>query len=244
MNGSLQAFALVIGNARSGTTIVGSILNSHPEMLCANETKASRAFWQEWTREEIVAELESNCADPDQKSRFSAWGYAIPSAVKSSVTLLADKIWNPTLLLVAGNIGLLNRLSETMGAPVRLIHCVRNPFDAIATMHRRSGAPLEDRMLWYFMHCEAAEMLIARGDRPLHLVRHEELTADAEGVAGSMFRWLGYDADRAHLAQVRAAVHPEPNRSRNAVTWPQDLIREIEARAANYAFLNGYRFDS
>jgi hypothetical protein len=37
-------FALVVGNARSGTTIVGSIIDCHPNMLCANETRASARY--------------------------------------------------------------------------------------------------------------------------------------------------------------------------------------------------------
>jgi hypothetical protein len=244
MSGALQAFVLVIGNSRSGTTMVGSILDSHPAMLCAHETEASRAFWRGWTRAAIVAEVEKNSAEAAANQRPSeGYHYAIPSAPKAAVTLLADKVWNPALLLLAGDPGLLSRLSETMGAPVLLVHCVRNPFDVIATMHHRSGAALEDRMRWYFMHCEAAQTLIARNESPIHLVRSEELIADAEVIAGQLFNWLGAPASAAHLAHVRGVVRSKPNRSRDRVTWPAALIREIEARAAHYTFLSGYRFD-
>jgi hypothetical protein len=245
MEGALQAFVLVVGNSRSGTSMVGSILDSHPNMLCAHETKASRAFWDGWTREAIVAEIEENSAAALTHDRYSeGYRYAIPSAPKGEITLLADKIWNPALLLLAGDVGLLRGLSETMNAPVKLVHCVRNPFDVIATMSRRSGASLDDRARWFFMHCDAAEALMARGEAPIHLVRNEDLTAGAETVTQRLFAWLGYRAEPAHLAQVRGVVKAAPNRSRDSVTWPQELIGEIEARAGRYTFLDGYRFDN
>lgn len=245
MEGALQAFVLVIGNSRSGTSIVGSILDSHPNMLCAHETEASRAFWRDWSRDEIVAEIKANSAGAAENKRPSeGYEYGIQSAPKAQITLLADKIWNPALLLLAGDVGLLRGLSETMGTPIKLVHCVRNPFDVIATMHRRSGASLDDRARWYFMHCDAAAALMARDEAPLHLIRNEDLTADAEGAAKGLFDWLGYGAEPAHLARVRGVVKPAPNLSRNTVTWPQELIGEIEARARHYTFLDGYRFEN
>lgn len=239
-------FALVIGNGRSGTTIVGAILDAHPQIVCANETRASVAYWRDWTGDAIIADILANSEANRAAQRPSEeYLYAIDTPAKdvSSVTILADKIWNPTLLILAGAPRLISELSERV-APVSLLHCVRNPFDVIATMHRRSGASLEDRTRWYFMHCDAAQMLIDRGDAPLWTMRHEDLIADAGGVSASLFSWLGLSLAEERRDAILNRVFDAPRRTRDQVSWPADLRRAIEARARSHASLAGYSFEN
>jgi hypothetical protein len=66
-------FALVVGNARSGTTIVGSIIDCHPNMLCANETRASATYWGGLSQPDIVQELISNSETNLQNNRPSGY---------------------------------------------------------------------------------------------------------------------------------------------------------------------------
>jgi len=240
----MDAFALVVGNARSGSTLLGGILDSHPNVLCANESNASQIFWRGLSREAIVAEIEANSRDNAARGRPSeGYQYAIPSEPKGDIAVYADKTWNPALLLLAGDRGLTGRLSETMQAPVRLIHSVRNPFDVIATMHKRSGASIEDRTRWFFMHCEAAQNLIDRGE-PIHCVRHERLSADPRAESAAMFAFIGLTPSGLHLDTIAQAVSPKPSRTRESIEWTAIHRRAIERRAAAFSFLDGYRFDA
>jgi hypothetical protein len=238
----VDKFVLVVGNARSGTTIVGSIIDSHPRMLCANETASSAQFWRNRSRDDILSEIRENSARNLATGRFSeGYRYAIETPVKSDIAVYADKIWNPALLLLAGDFGLLNRLADTLCAPIALVHCVRNPFDVIATMHRRSKAPLEDRARWFFMHCDAALSLYSRCV-PIYDLASESLISNPAGVSSDLFRWIGYCADDDHLSRIDATVHGEVHQSRLDVAWPDALVREIEERAAEYPFLSRYTF--
>jgi hypothetical protein len=54
------------------------------------------------------------------------------------------------------------------------------------------------------MHCDAAAALLARGEAPIHLVRNEDLTADAETVAQRLFDWLRYRAEPASSRRCAA----------------------------------------
>lgn len=139
--------ALIVGNARSGTTIVGSIVDSHPHMICANESVGSSKFWRGLSRGEIIADIVANSAANYSSGRLSeGYEYRIqtPPKIDDEIDIIADKIWNPALLILAGKRNLIATLSDLLQCTVLLVHCVRNPFDVIATMHRRSGATLED----------------------------------------------------------------------------------------------------
>lgn len=240
----MQNFVLIVGNARSGTTLVGGIIDSHPRMLCANESRASSVFWRDYSRAQIIAEIEANSALNAANGRESqGYHYAVESEAKGEIAIYADKVWNPALLLLAGDRGLIDRLSETMQAPVTLIHCVRNPFDVIATMHKRSGASLADRTRWFFMHCDAAMALLDRGLLQFY-IRHEHLAAEPRAVSDVLFQYLGHRTNPAHLERIAARVSPTPNRSRNGPAWPQELVSYIERRCADYPFLTGYSFSN
>jgi hypothetical protein len=241
-----ETFVLVVGNARSGTTIVGAIIDSHPHMLCANESSASAIFWRDMNRQQILENMIENCRRNLASDRPSeGYLYAIYAGDKDSaaIAVIGDKIWNPALLLIAGQRNLLSSLQERTAAAIRLVHCVRNPFDVVATMHKRSGAPLRDRLRWYVMHCEAIQIIIEREESPIMLLRHENLIANPRAVSRDMFEWLGHPTTEEHLDLIQAKVFQEPRRTRYEIQWPDDLIREVERLQIRFPFLAGYDFE-
>ena len=178
---SPEKFVLVVGSNRSGTTIAGAIIDSHPRMLCANKSTASMRLWRDMTRSQIVENIIENCRHNIAADRPSeGYLYGVPTRDKDSaaISVIGDKVWNSALLIMAGQRHLLSSLQERTGADVMLLNCVRNPFDVIATMHRRSGASLRDRFRWYVMYCEATQMLVERDEWPMMTLRHEDLIDD------------------------------------------------------------------
>ncbi len=242
-----KKFALIVGNARSGTTIVGAIIDSHSKMLCANESSASGVFWRGMDRPQILDNIIDNCRHNLANQRPSeGYLYGINTCDKNAqdVEVIADKIWNPALLLLAGQRNLLTSLQDRTGAETVLVHCVRNPFDVIATMHRRSGAALRDRLGWYAMHCEAIQMIIDRDEKPIHLLRHEDLSERPVQISRELFEWLGYPTSEAHLKDIQSRVLPKPRQTRLEVEWSDELIQAVDGLTDRYAFLRGYSFHS
>lgn len=240
---SAQKFVLVVGSPRSGTTIVGAIVDSHPRMICGNETDASTNFWRGLSRDQILQEIIANSARNYVAGRpWEGYSYAIETDDKESagISVIGDKAWNPALLLMAGQRTLLAGLQQVMGSSVVLVHCIRNPFDVIATMHRRSRASLRDRVRWYTMHCEAIQIIIERDDFPILLVRHEDLIADSTATTRRLFDWLGFPASEEHLARIQRKVYAKPNKSRLTVEWSPEITREVLTLAARFPYLAGY----
>ncbi len=74
---SLKKFLLVVGNARSGTTLLGALLDSFPSVILANETSASAKLWENLSREEMINQLCSK-AELDYRSNRPSEGYEFP----------------------------------------------------------------------------------------------------------------------------------------------------------------------
>jgi hypothetical protein len=110
-------------------------------------------------------------------------------------------------------------------------------------MHRRSGAALSDRLRWYTMHCEAAQMLIERGAN-ITTIRHEELVADPGTISRDLFGWLGFGADDAHVDRIADRVFAQPHATRTDVAWSDAVVRDAQAMIARFPFLAGYTLDA
>jgi hypothetical protein len=151
-------------------------------------------------------------------------------------------VWNPATLLLHGDHGLLPRLEESLGVPVYLLHVLRDPFDVVATMCRRSGAPVRDRLRWTAMFWEAARALEERlpAER-FRTVWLEDLVEDVDGVLGETCRWLGVPCGDDFRAACRAKVFSAPKRTRDDIRWKADDVEWMRERARAFPFLDRYR---
>jgi hypothetical protein len=204
----LHRFALIVGNARSGSTLLGAVLDGHPRAVIANESASSMALWRDLSAAQILADVLDNAARNAATGRPSeGYSYQIgpPPATKPALLVAGDKVWNPATLILHGNHDLIPSLETRLGVPVAIIHAIRDPFDVIATMHARSGAPVADRIRWYFMHCEAAAAIRDRlpADRFLDS-HHEDLLADPPAAIERLCGFLHLPLDPGHVAAAHA----------------------------------------
>lgn len=240
----LRCFVLIVGNARSGSTLLGAALDGHPRAIVANEMGDSMTLWRGLSRDEVLARVVGHAGFNASKDRASAgYHYQIgpPPDTKRGVLVAGDKTWNPTLLLLHGNPSLLSSLEERLCVPVRLVYAIRNPFDVIATMHRRSGLSIRDRIRWYFMHCEAAEALRERLPQESFLESHHaDLVANPDEELGKIGGFLGLPPDTEHQAAVRAMLFERPRRTSETLAWSPDDVAEILRRMNGFGCLARY----
>ena len=241
---SLETFVLIVGNARSGSTLLGGLLDGHPEVVVANETAASATFWRGLGREAILREILDNAAQQAATGRVSeGYTYQIGPGpeTKPLARVVGDKVWNPATLLLHGDHGLIPSLEQRMAVPVRIVHAIRDPFDTIATMQRRSGAPLGDRIRWYFMHCDAAAAIRDRlpADRFLDTYHDDLLRSPAEEL-DRLCRFLGLASDAEHQAAARRLLFERPRRTRNVAPWSAADIDAVRAGMDRFPWLERY----
>jgi hypothetical protein len=239
-----RCFILIVGNARSGSTLLGAVLDGHPQAVVANESYSSFSLWRNLSGLDILRDVYDNACQMAAEGRLSeGYHYQVggPPASKHRILIAGDKAWNPSLLLLHGDPGLLRSLEERLGMPVKLVHAIRNPFDVIATMHRRSGAPIADRIRWYFMHCEAAAALAHRlpPDRFMES-HHASLLAAPADELGRMVDFVGLERDAAHLEAVRQMLFARPRRTAGEVAWRAAEVADVARRMAEFPFLTRY----
>ena len=65
----LRCFVLIVGNARSGSTLLGAALDGHPRAIVANEMADSMTLWKNLARDEVLARVISHAGYNASKDR-------------------------------------------------------------------------------------------------------------------------------------------------------------------------------
>ncbi len=237
----LETYCMFIGQPRSGHSLVGALLDAHPDMLVSIELDALSRIRDGVGRAALFDEIAGHAR------RFGAAGrihmdydYSIPGAWQGRqrrLRVIGDKKGGRSSWWLHDEPALLGRLRETVRLPVRFIHVVRSVWDNIATISTR-GMPLDDAIRWYFETCEAIEGIKARlpaGD--LFELRHEAMVADPRGQLFALADVLGLERNAQWADACAAVVHPKPSRTRHRVEWTAARKALVRRGVERFAWL-------
>lgn len=245
---SVETLCLFVGYPRSGHSLVGALLDAHPEALIAHEQHVLRYVKYGYRRDQIFALLADNSAREAASGReVTGYRYAVPGQWQGRATTLrviGDKRGGGTIRKLQASPGLLDRLQRRMNLPIRWIHVIRNPWDNVATIHRRSpGRTLEQAVERYFGMVEGVAWL--RAQLPAGEVcdvHHRDLIADPRAELERLRGFLGLAPDPAWLEAAAAIVWRAPHRTAHEVPWPDAVRESIAKQAAKVPFLADYEF--
>ena len=247
---ALQAFVLFVGYPRSGHSLVGSLLDAHPDVAIAHELHVLRYVKYGFGREQIFAMLLENAAAMADSGRtVTGYSYAIPGQWQGRtrrLRVLGDKRGGTTIRKLRARPWLLPRLERRIALPLRFVHVLRNPFDNIATICLRGESRTLDASIeHYFGMVEGVAWLKERLPTGSVIdVRHEDLVADPAAELARLCGFLGVEPEPGWLAACSAAVWKQTHRSRDGVVWTPAQREEVEKRMARHPFLAGYGFSA
>jgi len=242
------------GYPRSGHSLVGSLLNAHPDVVVAHELDALRYVQARFPRAQLLALLlerdrEFEAVHDRAPGRYD---YRVPGQWQGRVRtlrVLGDKKGGATSGRLTRSPELLERLRATVRMPLRIVHVVRSPFDNIAAIHRmessRKGLTLERSADFYFELAQtnaALEQRVAPGEW-LELA-HDHLVAEPENTMERLCRFLEVEPDATYVRDCAAVVHPSAHRTRDEAPWTAELLNSVRRRARGYPFLARYAEDA
>jgi hypothetical protein len=246
---AIRTTALFVGYPRSGHSLVGSLLDAHPNAAVAHELNMLRLVRAGFSRDQVLATLLARAHFPTGESYWpSSYDYRVPGGHQGrwdEPRLVADKKGPGTTRLLEARPGLLDKLRRLTGLPVRLVHVVRNPFDTMSTMLRRRGTGNLPTIVddWFSLADGVLAIRTRLAAEEWVPVRYEALLAAPEPSLGELCERLGLRVDQPYLEACASIIWPSAKRTREDAPWTDDLIADVQARFARYDFLDGYTFD-
>ncbi|MBW3641787.1 MAG: sulfotransferase [Actinobacteria bacterium] len=246
----VNAYVMFVGASRSGHSLVGSLLNAHPNVVVAHQLHALRYVAAGFNRLQLFGMILRTDQRYGRRGRISNKGrfhYSVPGQWQGRYTRLrvvGDKRGASSTELLDQRPELLPRLRSVVGVPVRIIHVVRNPFDNISTMSVRFHVDLQEAAERYFDLARAtAAIRVETGEGEWLDLRHEDLVTDPESWLPVLCSLIGVDADERYVRDCASIVYRHPHQSRYEQPWTPELIEQVGRRMAELPFFDGYRFD-
>jgi len=251
----VHTYVTFIGYPRSGHSMVGSLLDAHPQAAVAHELDALRYISRSYDRWRLFHLILANAKRTARRGRTqTGYSYEVPGQWQGSwdhLHVIGDKKGGRSTIWLDDDPSLITRLRATVQVPTRYILIVRNPFDNIATIAKRDvqeqGIPaasaLEHAVRRYVDLTKRVDRFLERvAPSDVHTARHEEFIARPQDALRALCGFLGLTAEQPYLDACAGLLFESPNRSRDAATWTAAQREEVQALVARHEFLAGYRF--
>ena len=245
-----------MGYTRSGHSLVGALLDAHPEAAIAHEVMV---FEYDDDRrptgrlhdggnglvERLVAMSQEQAELGRGGTRLldgvaQRASYAVPGAsqgVCDRLRVVGNKSGQESPVVWEINPRVFDELEAVAGVPVRFLHVYRNPWDNIASMSRVHGDKAVKR---YFRRARIIREFKAQGAHPVLDVRFESVIAEPRPRLRSIFEFYGLDAPDDLLEACASIIDPEPNPSRRTRDWKPGEVRTVAKLMREFEWLQGY----
>jgi Sulfotransferase family len=243
----LERFCLFVGAGRSGHSLVGSLLDAHPEVIIAHQLHVLHLVRGGFDRWQMFHLLLSNSEHYAREGREETqYVYTVPGQWHGRfcrLRVIGDKSGPASEAQLSRQPRLLEWLAERVELPIVIVHCVRNPYDNVSTMAKRLDLALPEAIDRYFRRCETvARLEESPVPEALVHVRHEDLLADPAAQLERLCRSLGVEPFSDYLEDAAKIVRMKPHRSRHDAPWSPELVELVAERSARFPFLAGYSF--
>lgn len=237
----LRTFLLFVGNPRSGTTLVRSLVNASPEALLSVELNVLQFLHESF--ETVIGRIIENHERFARNPVWTGYDYSVPAATTpgaAKIRVIGDKKSAGTAKAINSDPALLQRLAEWCPLPIRWIHCVRNPYDRIARGIIARNLP-EDSLVRDWLTNERGALQTAEfaGPHSFHRIYLEDLIADPVRELRALAEFL--ELDTGWIEVCRAMIFEQPNLTRLQVQWNPQLLAEVEAGIEEFPHLHRYR---
>ena len=242
---------MFLGYGRSGHSLLGALLDAHPNVIVAHELDVLKYVQAGFSRYQIFQLLlENSNAQAKHGRRETGYIYEVQGQWQGRYTALhviGDKKGGRSSLRLHENPDLLNKLRKTIGLPLKVFHVVRNPYDNIATAYRkrrRGSETLQDVIKKHFSQCQTVlDTKKNLNETELLEIRHEEIIAEPVRWLRLMCTFLGVDCPADYENQCAQIVFQSPHKSRNDINWTLEDLEMVRKKMQSFSFLSGYSYD-
>jgi tetratricopeptide (TPR) repeat protein len=225
----------LLGFYRSGTTLLGQVLESHPDIVTLEERdfllQPAAQFLSDGTGLNILATLPD---DELEAQRQSYWQAVKDSGARIDGKILVDKHPLNTIKLP---------LIAKLFPQAKIIFAIRDPRDVILSCFRRHfevNAAMYDLLTlegaadFYDATMSFAETTKPIFARPHYEYRYESLVSDFDGWVGALCEYLGVPY-RPEMRQFQEAASATGIRSPSGPQVARELYREGVEQWRNYS---------
>ena len=244
-----ESFVIFIGYPRSGHSMIGSILSQHPMCVVSHELDVLRWFswgFPVWLCERLVVLRDKQFSDLGRQ--WTGYNYKIRGGTYTSPTglikVIGDKRGGGTSERLVKNDSILAEFrSRILPRRLKLLHVVRNPFDNIATMAKKTrirAYTLEQAIERYFKLASKNQEIIDSGMYDIITIYLEDFVSDPRGSCAALSEFLDVPFAESFHKAIEDMAFDSPRQTRDSVGWSKEESEAVMVKIKSIKFLNRY----
>lgn len=253
----LKYFVFFIGYPRSGSTLTGSLLDAHPNVIIANEYDLTRKFHlasnQHITRRYLFDQLLNNSVNeatceqrsPGYKGLFN---YHVPNQWQGKfqcfIQVIGDKKGAGNTHGILKTKFMFKDIRELINSQIKFIHVYRNPYDNIATMvlrdknlrHKsrelnfkvyKNFSLLKKKTKKYLWLVKSIQRIRQRYPNDVFDVDYLRLVMHPKAVIMELCKFLDLKCSESYLSSCKQKVFAHQTFTRKKIQWTEDIKNTI-----------------
>ena len=247
--GGLEALVLFVGFPRSGHSLVGTLLDAHPDIIIGHEVDMLDYVTSGLSKQQVLYLLLNRSITFTEEGReWTDYNYLVPNQWNGKfrkLRIIGDKKGQGTVWRLTENPQLPDQLRRDYTLPLKFVNVVRNPFDNITTMAKREGYPLDQAIEIYTTLTQNLDVIQqAQPEDDWFEMQHEEVIGTQAKCMQKLCAFVGVDAPDDYLTDCGSLIFAQPNKSRFSVAWSPEQREKVDTLIAATPALSGYRFES
>lgn len=253
---NVESYCLFLGYARSGHSLIGAILDAHPNACISMELDVLNLIRLGFSRDQIYYYIFRNSRFFTNvlKNEWTKYSYAIPGqyqGMSKDIRVIGDKKGNRSTMRIGRDSNLMEQLKKITGCKDRYLHVVRHPLDNISTMVTRSlherrepeRKDFEKKIFNYFRNVRINHEIIQSGKLEILTLYHEDFIKNPKWELERILDFLNLEPIPSYIESCASIVYKVPHRSRDDILWPKDLKRDVMMQIQDFPFLQRYLSD-
>lgn len=250
---SLNYFCMFIGYPYSGHSLVGSIIDAHPNAVISHELHAGKLLKKGYSREKIFQMIILNSAMFATNGRtWNTYSYQIPGEWNgrfTNIKVIGDKKGGKSTKFFTKRTEIFDHAEASFGIPVKYVHVMRNPYDLISTLFLKRKVPGAEKLRQLtdscFQHIGNVEALRSHVQPEFWLdLYHEDLLSRPEASIHALFRFLKLDVPDGFVENCQKILFKSPHKSRLKIEWHEEEIMYVADKLKNTPRFSSYTFHS
>ena len=224
-----ERMVMFVGQSRSGHSLVGSLIDAHPDAVIAHEIHALKHLLNGSSFEDVSRAIMLNAHLFDMFGRaYTGYDYHVPGQSQGRcrrLRVIGDKKGNGTTRQLRRRPDALDWLDRHLPVKLQLINVIRDPFDNIATKAKRTGTSLSEAARRFLTNARTLDDLRRRRPDQVKTVYLDDLIATPKPVLEDLLTWLSLSTDEpGYLDACAGLVFDRPKRTRDEVSWSNGLV--------------------
>ncbi len=233
----VEGFAVFLGHAHSGHSLIGALLDSHPDAAITNELNVAKLLDDhQLSAHQLMSVILATSYENDRSDAWLNTGYSYKTntgfqGLTKYPKIIGDKKGGGNTRIIRKNPEILERLYSLFGAKLKFIQVVRDPYDNIAAFSHYWGEQINiNHVNRYFENLETALSIQKSGCGDFFKLNYSDFMSEPKAVFKDLLNYLSLESDDDFLDAVLKIVRKKEHKRSEKIQWDASLLSEIERK--------------